>query len=118
MPSTTSADTSAAILPTIGTEKEIGVLSACSQVLGVVGIGVTACRNESVCRIIRAGDYAICEHIAIHIVRYGVAIEHYKSVVGIISEAAAVRAGNIACGIVAKGLGRDDHVTTDIPDGS
>ena len=65
---------------------------------------MTAGRNESVGGVIGAGKGTVRGHIAIHIVRYGVPIEHHKSIIGVILEATIGRIGNVTGSVVGKGL--------------
>ena len=71
---------------------------------------MTACRDKPVCRIIAAGQGAIRQHVAIRIIADRAAVEHNKSVVGVVLEAAVRRIGNVACRVVREALGRDDTI--------
>ena len=89
-----------------------------SYVLGIVGIGMTAGRRESVCRIVGAGKGTVREHIAVKVIAYGVAIERDQTVVGVILEATVGCRGYIACCIVVEGLGRYNRVIAELLDSS
>ena len=63
---------------------------------------MTTSRNESICGVVGKALNTVVQHIAVHIVRYGVPIEHHKSIIGIIPETAIGRIGNITCRVVRK----------------
>ena len=81
-----------------------------SYVLCVVGIGMTAGRRESVCRIVSAGKRTVREHIAVKVVAYRVAIERNQTVVGIVCKAAIRRIGDVTCRVVGERLLRENNV--------
>ncbi len=77
---------------------------------------MTACRNESVSRVKCAGKGRVRQHIAVHIVRYGAAVEDDKSVVSVILEAAVRRRGDITRRIVSEGFARNYGIVTELLD--
>ena len=89
-----------------------------SYVLGVVGIGMTACRNEPVRRVVGAGKRTVREHIAVKVIAYRIAVERDQTVVGVILEAAVGCRGYVACCIVVEGLGRYNRVIAELLDSS
>ena len=54
----------------------IGAEIANTHVLCVISVGMTACKNQSVCRIVGAGKGTVRQHIAVKVITYGVAVEH------------------------------------------
>ena len=75
-----------------------------SYVLGVVGVGMTTSRNESICGVVGKALNTVVQHIAVHIVRYGIAVKYNQSVVCVVNKATLRRIGNITGSIVGKGL--------------
>ena len=84
----------------------------------VLGIRMTACRNESVCGIIRAGQGTVREHITVKVIAYSVAVERNQTVVGVILEDAIGCRGYVTCCIVVEGLGRYHRVIAELLDSS
>ena len=89
-----------------------------SYVFCVVGVGMTARRNESVCRIVGAGKGTIREHIAVKVIAYSISVERDQTVVGVILEAAIGCRGYVACCIIVEGLGRYHRVIAELLDSS
>lgn len=87
-----------------------------SHILCVIGIGMTAGRNEFVRRIVGAGQGTVREHIAVEVIAYGVAVERDQTVIRVILEAAVGGRGYVTCCIVVKGLCRNDRVITELLD--
>ena len=54
----------------------------------------------------------------VHIIRYGVSIEHHKSVVGVILEVAVGSRDYVTCYIVAERFGRNDRIVAEALYGS
>ena len=71
-------------------------------------ICVSACRDESVCRVVRAGKGTVREHIAVKVIAYVVAVELSQAVVRVILEAALGSIGDITCRVVGEGFRRND----------
>ena len=65
-----------------------GILSrakvADSHILGIVGVSMTVCGNQSVCRVVGARQSTVRQHIAVKVIGNTVAIEHNQAVVGVI----------------------------------
>ena len=90
-----------------------------SYVFRVVSIGMTACGNESVGRIVIAGKETVREHITVKVIRYCITVIRGKSIVCIINKARISRSAcNITCGIVVEGFGRYHRVVAELLDSS
>ena len=89
-----------------------------SYVFRVVSIGMTACGNESVGRIVIAGKETVREHITVKVIAYGVAVERDQTVVGVILEAAIGGCGYVTRCIVVEGFGRYHRVFAELLDSS
>ena len=89
-----------------------------SHILGVIGVGMTAVRGQSVCRVIGVRTNTVARHIAVHVIGYSVAVKYNKSVIGVILEAAVGSVGDVSCCIVVEGFGRNHRVIAELLDSS
>ena len=80
-------------------------------ILGVIGVGVAVSGNKPVGRVVSKALLTVAKHIAVHIIRYSVAVEHHQTVVRIILEAAVRSLDNVTRTIVGEALAGKDFVT-------
>ena len=67
---------------------------------------MTAGRNESVGRIVGAGQGTVREHITVEVIAYGVAVEYGQTIIGVIQEAGIRRIGDVARSVILVNVRR------------